>query len=116
MAPLAAGLHLKICTASYHVQAEQIFTAVWLRNPAYITIHTPFIAWLAIAPAAVNFRTAIENQEIPETHREFTGLELEMLSLVLQRVAKYWKLPNFQVGSILCGKRRISRYKYCIIY
>ena len=68
LAPLVVGAHFKISTASYHVHAEQIFTAVRLWNPAYIALRTPFIACLVIRPAAVNPHTAIEIKKSPETH------------------------------------------------
>lgn len=100
LAPLAAGSHFKISTPAYHVNSEQIFTAVRLWNPAYVALHTPFIACLVIGPAAVNLRIAIEIKKNPDTHPHFTGLELELIFLALQKVGRYWKF-----GSILRGKR-----------
>jgi hypothetical protein len=97
---LAAGSHFKTRTSAYYFNTEQIFTAVRLWNPAYVALHTPFIACLVIGPAAINLRTAIEIKKDPDTHRQFTGLELELLFLALQKVGRYWKF-----GSILRGKR-----------
>lgn len=99
LAPLAAGSHFKISTSRYHVHAEQIFTAIRLWNPAYIALHTPFISCLIIGPAAINLRIAIEIKKNPAMNSQFTGLELELLSLILHKVSVYWKF-----GSILRGK------------
>lgn len=99
LAPLAAGSHFKSSTTGYHVNADQIFTALRLWNPAYIALHTPFISCLVIGPAAINLRTAIEIKKNPAMHPQFTGLELELLSLALHKVGIYWKF-----GSILRGK------------
>jgi hypothetical protein len=99
LAPLAAASKFKACTADFHSYAERVFNVVQMWDPAYIALNSPFLGCLVLGPAAINLRVAIDVKRNPSASGRFSGLELDLLILVIRHIARFWGF-----GSVLLGK------------